>query len=135
MKLAIVGSREYKNEKKVTILLTRFRDRYGDKLIVISGGCPTGGDFLARKVALELGLQYVEFPPKHSSHNCYCILPAEEYNKPYHVSNFFTRNTQIAEFCDYLVAFVVHGIKANGTMDTFRKAEKLGKKCFLYEDK
>lgn len=134
MKLAIVGSREYKNEKKVRILLQCYSDRYGAKLIVVSGGCPNGADFLAKKVALEMGLEYVEFPPKHAKHNCYCILPVDEYNKSYKVSNFFTRNTQIAEFCDYLAAFTIKGIKANGTMDTFKKAEKLGKKCFLYED-
>lgn len=135
MKLAIIGSREYKNENKVKILLTRFNERYGDELTIVSGGCPTGGDFLAKQVALEMGLHYVEFPPIHAKHNCYCILPASDYNKSYHVSNFFTRNTQIAEYCDYLAAFIVQGIKANGTMDTFSKANRLGKKCFKYEDK
>jgi predicted Rossmann fold nucleotide-binding protein DprA/Smf involved in DNA uptake len=134
MKLAIVGSREYKNENKIRKFLELVNARYGDKLVVVSGGCPNGADFLAKKVALDMELQYVEFPPIHSGHNCYCILPAENYNKPYKVSNFFTRNTQIAEFCDYLAAFVVHGIKANGTMDTATKAKKMGKRVFIYKD-
>jgi predicted Rossmann-fold nucleotide-binding protein len=136
MKLAVVGSRAYTNEKKVKRLLELYIKQYGfENVTVVSGGCPDGADFLARKVALEMGLDYVEFPPKHRPHNPYCILPPEEYNKPYHVSNFFVRNSQIAEHCEHLVAFVVHGIKANGTMDTYNKAKKLGKKCFLYEDK
>lgn len=135
MKLAMVGSREYKNEKKICLYLQLCKERYGDELTVVSGGCPDGADFLARKFALELGIHYVEFPPKHRPHNCYCILPAEQYNQPYHVSNFFARNTQIAEYCEYLAAFTVAGKKCNGTMDTFRKAERLGKKCFIYENK
>lgn len=134
MNLAIVGSREFKNENKVKVLLNYYIKQYGDNLIVISGGCPNGADFLAKKVTLEMGLKYVEFPPIHFHHNEYCVISADCYNKPYHVSNFFTRNTQIAEYCDHLVAFIVKGIKANGTMDTFGKAKKLGKKVVLHED-
>ena len=134
MKLAMVGSREYKNEAKIRRYLELCQERYGDALTVVSGGCPDGADFLARKVALELGIHYVEFPPKHRPWNQYCILSVSEYNQPYHVSNFFARNTQIAEYCEYLAAFTVAGKPCRGTMDTFRKAEKLGKKCFKYED-
>jgi len=135
MIIAIVGSREYTNEKKIRYFLERCRERYGNKLTIVSGGCPQGADFLARKVALELGINYIEFPPKHRHWNCYCILPESEYNQPYHVSNFFARNKQIADYCEYLAAFTVAGRKCNGTMDTFRKAERLGKKCFIYEDR
>lgn len=136
MRLAVVGSREFKNQGKVVTLLSRYRDFYGiDNLEVVSGGCPEGADFLARNVALDLGLTYVEFPPAHRPHNIHCVRPADEYNKPYHVSNFFVRNSQIAEYCEYLAAFTILGVKCNGTMDTFNKAKKLGKRCFLYEEK
>jgi predicted Rossmann-fold nucleotide-binding protein len=134
MKLAVVGSRSYTNEKKIKRLLELYRERYGDALIVVSGGCPDGADALAKKVALEMGIQYAEFPPKHRCHNMYCINPPEEYAKPYHVSNFFARNTQIAEYCEHLAAFTLKGVRCNGTMDTFGKAEKMGKKCSIYED-
>lgn len=134
MKLGIVGSREFTNENKVKVLLKCYIKQFGvDNLVIVSGGCPNGADFVAKKVALEMGLNYVEFPPVHFHHNEHCVNPPECYNKPYHVSNFFTRNTQIAEFCDHLVAFTVKGIKANGTMDTFGKAKKLGKKVILHE--
>lgn len=136
MKLAIVGSRAYKNEKKVRVLLEKYNGFYGaGNVEIISGGCPDGGDAIAKKIAIEMGLKYVEFPPIHSKYNFYCVNPPDQYNKPYHVSNFFTRNSQIAEYCDHLAAFVVCGVKANGTMDTFNKATKLKKRCFLFEDK
>lgn len=135
MKLAIVGSREFKKKNKIKALVELYIQRYGfENVTVASGGCPNGADFLAKKVALDMSLKYVEFPPKHCYHNQYCICPSEEYGKPYHVSNFFIRNSQVAEFCEHLVAFTINGVRCNGTMDTFGKAEKLGKKCILYED-
>jgi predicted Rossmann-fold nucleotide-binding protein len=134
MRLGIVGSRSYTNENKIKATVSYYVENCGDKVTVVSGGCPDGADYLAKKVALDMGLEYVEFPPVHAKHNKYCVLPPEEYGKPYHVSNFFARNTKIPEYCDHLVAFVIKGIKANGTMDTFNKAKKAGKIVFLVED-
>ena len=135
MKLAIVGSREFKKENKVKVLLESYIQRYGfENVIVVSGGCPDGADFLVKKVALDMGLKYIEFPPKHRCYNEHCIRPPEEYGKTYHVTNFFVRNSQIAEFCEHLIAFTIKGVRCNGTMDTFGKAKKFGKKCVLYED-
>ncbi len=135
MKLAIVGSRQYTNERKISFLLDRYKSQYGDDLIVVSGGCPDGADFLGKKLALEKGIRYVEFPPRHRPHNCYCIEPESEYSKPYHVSNFFARNTQIAEYCDHLAAFTLDGVRCNGTMDTFGKADRAGKVTLHIKDK
>jgi predicted Rossmann-fold nucleotide-binding protein len=136
MKLAIVGSRQYTNEAKIALLIDRYVEHFGkENLTIVSGGCPDGADALAKKVALEKGLDYAEFAPAHRPHNCYCVRPPEEYNKPYHVSNFFIRNTQIAEYCDHLAAFTIEGVKCNGTMDTFGKAVKAGKKTLHLEDK
>jgi predicted Rossmann-fold nucleotide-binding protein len=135
MKLAIVGSREFKKENKVKALLESYIQRYGfENVTVVSGGCPDGADALAKKAALEMGLQYIEFPPKHRCHNEYCIRPPEEYGKEYHVSNFFVRNSQVAEFCEHLVAFTIKGVRCNGTMDTYGKAKRMNKKCLLFEN-
>ena len=133
MKLGIIGSRAFTNDKKVRFLLEKYVVQYDD-LVVVSGGCPNGGDYLAKKVALEMGLNYKEFPPCHSKHNQYCVKTSENYGKPYHVTNFFVRNTEIAEYCDHIIGFVVVGVKANGTMDTIEKARKLEKVTFVFED-
>lgn len=133
IKLAIVGSRAYTNEERIKKVILKYVARYKD-VVIISGGCPNGADYLAKKIALELGLKYIEFPPQHSKHNQYCINSPECYNKIYHVSNYFTRNAQIAEYCEHLLAFVVKGVKSNGTMDTFTKAKNLGKIVVKIED-
>lgn len=136
MKLGIVGSRSYTNSSRIKAIIEKYIEKYGaENLSIVSGGCPDGADSLVKNLALDMGLDYKEFPPIHSKHNSYCILPPENYNKPYHVGNFFTRNGQIAEFVEHLLAFVVHGIKANGTMDTVKKATKLGKQVLVLEDK
>lgn len=136
MIVGLIGSRSYMNVARIKAVIEKYIEKYGaENLIFVSGGCPDGADCLAKNLVLDMGLVYKEFPPKHSSYNCYCVLPKENYNKPYHVSNFFDRNGQIAEYVEHLIGFIVHGIKANGTKDTLKKATKLGKKVLVLEDK
>jgi hypothetical protein len=135
MRLAIVGSREYANEKKIAFLIDKYVEHYGkENLTIVSGGCPDGADFLGKKVALEKGIHYVEFPPKHRPHNQYCVCSENEYNKPYHVYNYFARNTEIAQYCEHLAAFTLDGVPCRGTMDTFGKAVKANKKTLHIKD-
>ncbi len=133
MKLAIVGSRSYTNRNRIRDIVERYLRQYGE-VTVISGGCPKGADFLGKQIALELGLNYQEYAPAHAKYNQYCVLPPESYNKPYNVGNFFQRNSQVAENCDHLIAFVIKDVRCNGTMDTVGKAYKLKKHVFVFED-
>lgn len=133
MKLAIVGSRKYKNINRVRRLVDVFFTKFKDELLIVSGGAE-GADYLGKCVAIEKSIKYVEFPPLHKNHNEYCIKPPSDYNAPYSVGNFFLRNTEIANYCDFLVAFVLKDVPARGTMDTVGKARKLNKHVFIYED-
>ena len=69
MKVAIIGSREYENARKIKDTLTELKRRFGDKLIIISGVAQHGADKFARKFALEFGLRYREFNPAHTVKN------------------------------------------------------------------
>jgi predicted Rossmann fold nucleotide-binding protein DprA/Smf involved in DNA uptake len=133
MILAIVGSRKYKNRDRIEKVVNFYIKNYGE-ITIVSGGCPDGGDFLAKDIALSLKIKYHEFPPIHFKHNEYCVSSEDQYDKSYHVSNFFNRNTQIAKHCDHLIAFVIKNVKSNGTMDTVTKARKFGKKVTVFED-
>ena len=57
-----------------------------------------GADRYAKKYALELGLQYQEFP--HFTRLGTSIVPKDkrDYGKPYNVKNFFARNKIIAAY-------------------------------------
>ena len=131
MKVAIIGSRRYENKKKIKDFVFKLKQQYGDKTIVVSGGCKQGADRYAKKYALELGLQYEEYPPFHEVHNLYCALPESRYDKPFSMRNFFARNKIIAGTSDFIVAFIPEGVEARGTMNALEYGKKLGKKRII----
>ena len=129
--IGIVGSRKYTNINKVEKAIEQCIQKYGqDNLCIVSGGAE-GADTHGRMVALQKGLKYIEYNPRHTKWNEHSGKPKEWYAQPYHVGNFFERNTFIAEDSDILFAFIPEGHKSNGTMDTVGKAKKLGKVCFI----
>ena len=133
LKVGIVGSRKYENRRKIKEFIFKLKQDKGLDTIIVSGGCPQGADFYAKKYALELGLQYEEYPPAHKSHNLYCPLHERNYGKSYHVSNFFKRNKQIAIYSEYVVAFIPRGADSPGSMSTINYAKKFGKKTLVID--
>ena len=127
IKIGIVGSRKYTNKKKIKDLLYEIKQKPYTEVEIVSGGQRDGADGYARKFALELGMDYVEFPPAHYNWNMYCKLSATKYNKPYYVTNYFKRNKQIAEYSDMIIAFIPDGVESKGTMNTISHAERLKK--------
>jgi len=131
MKIGIVGSRRYENKKKIKDFIFKLKQEFGDNTTIVSGGCKQGADKYAKKYALELGLQYEEYPPFHEVHNLYCTLPESRYKKPYSMKNFFARNKIIAGTCDFVVGFIPDGIEGRGTMNTIDYAKKFDKKTII----
>ena len=122
MKIGIVGSRRYENKKKIKDFIFKLKQEHGTDTIIVSGGCKNGADKYAKKYALELGLQYEEYPPFHEVHNMYCTIPSNRYSKPYSVKNFFARNKIIAGTSDIVVGFIPEGHISNGTNSTLKYA-------------
>ena len=131
MKVAIIGSRRYENKKKIKDFIFKIKNEYGTDTIIVSGGCKVGADKYAKKYALELGLNYEEYPPFHDVHNMFCTMPSSRYGKPYSMKNFFARNKIIAGTSDIIVAFIPEGVEARGTMNTIQYAEKFDKKTII----
>ncbi len=131
MRVGLVGSRLYENKKKIKDFIFKLKQEHGTDTIIVSGGCKDGADKYAKKYALELGLQYEEYPPFHEVHNLYCVLPESRYNKDFSMRNFFVRNKIIAGTSDMVVGFIPEGIESNGTMSTIKYAEKFKKKTII----
>ena len=131
MKVALIGSRRYENKKKIKDFVFKLKQQYGDKTIVVSGGCKQGADKYAKKYALELGLMYEEYPPFHEPYNLYCTMPESRYGKDFNMKNFFARNKIIAGTSDFIVAFIPEGVEANGTKNVLEYAKKLNKKRII----
>jgi|TARA_R110002124_G_scaffold97813_1_gene242943 predicted Rossmann fold nucleotide-binding protein DprA/Smf involved in DNA uptake len=131
MKVAIVGSRRYENKRKIKEFIFKIKQQYGEKTIIVSGGAKQGADKYAKKYALELGLQYEEYPPFHDVHNLYCTMPSSRYGRPYSIKNFHARNKIIAGTSDFVVAFIPEGIISDGTLSTLNYAKKFDKKRII----
>ena len=133
MKIGIVGSRRYESKKKIKDFIFKLKQEHGTDTTIVSGGCKDGADRYAKKYALELGLQYEEYPPFHDVYNIHCPMSESRYGKPYHIKNYFARNKIIAGTSDIIVAFIPNGIKSNGAMSTIKYAEKFDKKTIIIE--
>ena len=131
MKVGVVGSRRYENKRKIKDFIFKLKNEYGNKTIIVSGGCKTGADRYAKKYALELGLQYEEYPPFHEVHNLYCAMPESRYGKPYSIKNYHARNKIIAGTSDFIVAFISEGVQSDGTFSTLNYAKKFDKKRII----
>lgn len=109
MKVAIVGSRDYPNERQVV--------DYVNTLpldTVIISGTARGVDRWAEKAARARGMTVETFPAKWRLHG---------------KRAGFLRNTDIVIAADKVVAFT---IGSNGTADTIAKARQYGKPVEVY---
>ena len=131
MRVAIIGSREYENTRKIKDALFQLKQKFGTDLTVISGGAQYGADKFARKYALEFGIRYREFNPAHTVKNLYSAMSEDYYEKPYHVSQFHHRNMLIAKACDVMMAFIPNGLTPNGSESAIKSAKKLNKKVTI----
>jgi len=117
LKIGIVGSRRRDEQDdflavaKALQSLLELKLQPNEEVILVSGGCPKGGDRFAEDLAKQLGYEMV-------------IHPADW--KRYGRGAGFVRNTDIATGSDYLIACVAPDRKG-GTEDTVRKfCKKLG---------
>ena len=131
MKVAMIGSRRYENKRKIKETLTNLRRRFGDELIIISGGAHDGADKYARKFAIEFGISYREFNPAHTPKNLYSAMTESYYGKPYHASQFHHRNYLIAQDCDVMMAFIPYEDRSPGSESAIKAAKRLGKKVII----
>lgn len=130
IRIGIVGSRRYKNKDKVRKVVEAAIRKWGKEIMIISGGA-FGADTFADEIAKEKNLEFICFNPAYEEPRKDSGMYDEFYNQSYNVAYLFERNTLIAEYSDYVIAFIPDGVKSNGTQDTVRKARKLDKKVTI----
>ena len=124
VRVGIIGSRNWQNHKKVKDTIYNLKQKFGENLIIISGGCPNGADAMAKKYALEFDCFYREYNPSHTNKNLYSAMNDGFYGKAYTPKNFFHRNKLLARGVDYLIAFMPEDDESNGTIHTIKEAKK-----------
>jgi predicted Rossmann fold nucleotide-binding protein DprA/Smf involved in DNA uptake len=105
MRLAIVGSREFANQRLFDETMAEYR---GTVILVVSGGA-AGADRMGERWARSNGIETLIFLPE-----------PKKYRHPFHV-----RNRKIVEACDSLIAF--WNGRSSGTRYTIDYARHLGK--------
>ena len=134
MRIAIIGSRTYEHRSKIRDMILKLKQNVPD-LTIVSGGCKTGADHYAKKYAIDMGIDYVEYNPAHTPPNLYSGMPDEYYNKEYHPSQFIHRNHLIVYNSDKIIAFLDTTSKSTGTIGTIKYAEKLKKPVVVIDEK
>lgn len=132
-KVAIIGSRTYNNKDKIREMIWTLKNKLGN-VEIVSGGATNGADKWARKYAIELGVDYIEFNPAHTVKNLYSAMPDAYYSQPYHVSQLFHRNELLILYSDRVIAFRSSG-KSSGTDHAIQMAEKYNKPYIIIGDK
>lgn len=117
MKIAIVGSRRYQNQKAVEMLV----DALSIKHTIVSGGC-RGVDTWAEERAKSRGMQTEIYLPEIT----------DKMARHEVVAEYYRRNKQVVDACDCVFAFVSPDRKG-GTENTIRQAMKAKKEVFIYE--
>ena len=113
--IGIVGSRRRDDPVDFVGVMNAFDEVYETGDVLVSGGCPKGGDHFAERIAKERGLTITIHYPDWNGRG---------------KGAGFERNGRIAEDADVLIACVA-GDRKGGTEDTIKKAEKLAVKVVL----
>jgi len=119
--IGIIGTRKRNSEHDFLCLVDRFLQIYEEGDIIVSGGCPVGGDYFAEILAEA----YCEKEP-------IIFYPAWDI---YGKRAGFLRNTEIAKQSDVIIALVTKDRNlSRGTMDTVNKMIGMNKPVILDED-
>ena len=117
--LGVVGSRERCSKEDYKLIEDRilsFYDVHERNLILVSGGCPNGGDHFSEDIAETYGIPILIFyPDKQNS-------PDTGNSKRDYGILCYARNTEIAKLSTVLIALTSKN--SNGTKHTISEFEK-----------
>jgi len=131
MKIGLIGSKFYTNGRKIKDTIFQLTRKFGNDLIIVSGGSKNGAEKFVKKYALELECKYVEYNPSHTNKNLYSALNEGFYGKPYHVKNFHHQNKMLAHGIDCMIAFLPEGIESKEVVNLIKQAKKIGKNVVI----
>ena len=127
MQVGIIGSKNYENTRRIRDVLSSLKTKFGNELIVFSGGTQQGTEKYVKKYALEFNIQYREFNPAHTSHTLYSMMREDYYNKPFHGSQHAHRYMMLGRYVDNLIILISPGETVDiykSAIDTVNKRKK-----------
>jgi len=122
--IGIVGSRRrnsIKDRELIFKLVNDLKNEYGDRLVIVSGGCKKGADKFCKDACRKFDIDYEEYLPQLSKGMKYF-----EAVKRYHARNYL-----IAKRVTDTVFAMVSWDRKGGTENTITHANALDKKVIL----
>lgn len=130
MKIAIIGSRDYKNLDIVKYHVLRLWAEFHDELVIISGGAK-GVDTAAAEEAHKLGVKTIIYPV--DMNDCPYGYDDFELRRKWYGRKAYERNQKIVDEAEIIYAFWNRTSK--GTLNTIKRAHKAKKQVeIFYED-
>jgi hypothetical protein len=120
-KIIIIGSRRRNAPEDYQQVLSEFKKWYDDGDIIISGGCPKGGDKFAEVIAEKLNM---------TEENGQLIIHRPKKPRPFdfnkYVRAMYDRNTLVAKEAEStsIVIACVSPDRLGGTEDTIKKIKR-----------
>ena len=124
MRIAIIGSRHFANPKYVLEQMAHILDSIEverQAVCFVTGGAKSGVDNIIKVFAAKGNVPHVEYEPH------FVVDKSSKYTP----RDFFTRNRQIVNNCDMLIAFV--DPTDTGTLHAVAYADKKGKPVFTVD--
>lgn len=118
-RIIIIGSRRRNNYSDYIKVRKCFLTIYEKGDMIVSGGCPKGGDRFAEDLANTYGIPKKIFKPKWNIKGVYRRYAG------------FERNTLIAKYGNELIACVAKD-RTGGTEDTIKKFKKFHPKGIIH---
>ncbi|HHX59799.1 MAG TPA: DUF2493 domain-containing protein [Epulopiscium sp.] len=118
MKVLICGDRHWNNYSSILNIVQRLKKAYGN-IKIVQGGC-SGADIIAKKAAIECGLEYAEYPANWS-----------KYGKRAGP----LRNQQMLdeENPDMVIAFHPNINQSKGSRDMITRAKQVGIQTYIFD--
>lgn len=118
MQVGIIGSKNYENIRRIKDILTSLKTKFGNELVIVSGGNSIGAEKYVKKFALEFNIQYKEYNPAHTAHTLYSVMSEDYFSKPWHGSQHAHRYMLLGRSVDNLIILVPNG----ETVDLYKAA-------------
>jgi len=104
MKVSVISSKLFTNEKKVKDFLWYLSER-NEEIIIAGTGESYGASKYAKDAALFFKFKYCEYNAAHTLHNEYSIMAEGYYGQRYDVRNFYRSQANMIKDSDVLVVF------------------------------
>jgi 3-deoxy-D-arabino-heptulosonate 7-phosphate (DAHP) synthase len=90
---------------KIKNFIFKLKDQTQEAITIVGLGDRNGADKYVKKFALELGYEYREMNPAHTTKNLYSLMTESYYDKPYQPKNLHQQAKIFSNFVDSCVLF------------------------------